>query len=159
MYWFPRLMPPTAVTSRSTSTHLLAASVPGNGPDSGGPAGRPSVRRSRARSTSDNRDGTVLIRHPPMLRCTVVASIQRVTFRPARAGLSQNCCGPTVMFPLGGTVRSTSTASGQLTVSGSTAGVSRGPGGGLVRGSRSAGAHRLGRHDQRGKGGPMAVLG
>ena len=101
MYWFPRLMPPTAVTSRSTSTHLLAASVPGNGPDSGGPAGRPSVRRSRARSTSDNRDGTVLIRHPPMLRCTVVASIQRVTFRPGAGRAEPELLRPDGHVPAG----------------------------------------------------------
>ena len=68
-----------------------------------------------------------MIRHPPMERWQVVVFIQRVTFCPARAGLSQNCCGPTVMFPLGGTIRSTSTASGQLTASGTAAGASAGP--------------------------------
>src|SRR5215470_2901324 len=105
---FSRLIPPMPLTSRSTSTHLLAASTPGDGPAGGGPAGRASVRRSRARSTSDNREGTVLIRHPPMLRWQVVASIHNVTFCPARAGLSQNCCPPTHKFPDGGATRSTS---------------------------------------------------
>ena len=130
---FSNVIPPMPLTSRSTSTHRLAASAPGEGPAGGGPAGRPSARRSRARSTSDSRDGTVLTHHPPMLRCTVVASIQRVTFCPARAVPSQNCCGPTVMFPLDGTTRSTSTASGQLTGSGAAA-ASSAAGAGLVSG-------------------------
>src|SRR5262249_59501149 len=78
---------------------------------------------------------------PPMLRCTVVVSIHKVTVCPARAVPSQNCCGPTVMFPLGGTTRSTSTASGQLTGSAAAA-VSPGDDDGLAMGSRSAGAHK-----------------
>ena len=104
--------------------------------------GRPSVRRSRARSTSDSRDGTVLIRHPPTLTWQVAVSIHRVTFCPERAVPSQNCCGPTVMFPDGGTMRSTSTASGQLAGSAAAA-ASSGAADGLARGSRSAGAHKL----------------
>ena len=135
-------MPPVPLTSRSTSTHRLAARTPGDGPAGGGPAGRPPARRSLARSTSVSRDGTVLIRHPPMLRWQVAASIQNVTCCPARAGPSQNCCGPTVMLPLGGTTRSTSIASGQL--AGSEAAVApSGTGDGLASGSRSAGAHKL----------------
>ena len=82
-------------------------------PAGGGPAGRAPLWRSLARSTADSRDGTVLIRHPPMLRCTVVVSIQKLTCWPVLLVPSQNCCGPTVMFPDGGTTRSTSTASGQ----------------------------------------------
>ena len=136
----PSVIPPMAVTSRSTSTHLLAASAPGDGPAGGGPAGRAPARRSRARSTADSRDGTVLIRHPPVLRCTVAVSIQKVTCCPARAVPSQNCCGPTVMFPDAGTTRSTSIASGQLTGS-AAAGASADPGAGQEMGSRSAGAH------------------
>ena len=138
--WLPSVIPPVAVTSRSTSTHLLAASAPGAGPAGGGPAGRAPDRRSRARSTPVSRDGTVLIRHPPMLRCTVAVSIQNLTCCPARAGPSQNCCGPTVMFPDAGTTRSTSIASGQLTGSAG-AGVSADPGAGQEMGCRSAGAH------------------
>jgi hypothetical protein len=138
---FSRVTPPMPLTSRSTSTHRLAARAPGDGPAGGGPAGRASARRSRARSTSVSREGTVLTRHPPMLRCTVVVSIQRVTCCPARAGLSQNCWPLTHMFPDGGTTRSTSTASGQLAGSAAAA-VSSAAGGVVVRGSRSAGAHR-----------------
>jgi hypothetical protein len=44
----------------------------------------------------------------------VVVSIQKLTICPARGGPSQNCCGPIIMFPDGGTTRSVSTASGQL---------------------------------------------
>src|SRR5204863_5840374 len=128
------------LTSRSTSTHLLAASTPGDGPAGGGPEGRAPARRSRARSTSVSRDGTVLIRHPPTLRWQVAVSIHRVTFCPARAGLSQNCCPPTHKFPDGGTTRPTSTASGQLAGSAAVA-VPAGAAGGPVTGSRSAGAH------------------
>ena len=42
--------------------------------------------RSRARSTADSRDGTVLIRHPAMLRCTVVVSIQNADLLAGPAG-------------------------------------------------------------------------
>ncbi len=83
--WLPSVMIPAELTSRSTSTHLVAARAPGNGPDGGGPAGRAPARRSLARSTSVSREGTVLIRHPPVLRCTVAVSIQKVTVCPARA--------------------------------------------------------------------------
>jgi hypothetical protein len=138
----PKVTPPMPLTSRSTSTHRLEASTPGDGPAGGGPAGRPSARRSRARSTSDRRDGTVLIRHPPTLRWQVAVSIHKVTFCPARAVPGQNCCGPTVMFPDGGTTRSTSTASGQLAGSAAATALS-GAGGGLVSSSRSAGARKL----------------
>jgi hypothetical protein len=54
-----------------------------------------------------------LIRHPTMLRCTVVVSIQNLTAWPVLLAPSQNCCGPTVMFPDGGTTRSISIASGR----------------------------------------------
>src|SRR5260370_37396287 len=74
--------------------------------------------------------------------CTVVVSIQNVTCWPVLLVPSQNCCGPTVMFPDGGTTRSTSIASGQPAGS-TTAGISACPGGGLVTGARSAGAHKL----------------
>jgi hypothetical protein len=92
MTWLPTVMIPAELTSRSTSTQLVAARAPGNGPDGGGPAGRAPARRSLARSTSDMREGTVLTRHPPMLTCTVVVSIHRLTVCPARAVPSQNCC-------------------------------------------------------------------
>ena len=84
MTWLPRLMIPAALTSRCTSTQLLAASGPGAGPAGGGPAGRAPALRSQARSTADSRDGTVLIRHPAMLSCTVVVSIQNLTVWPVR---------------------------------------------------------------------------
>jgi hypothetical protein len=87
-------MIPAALTSRCTSTQLFAASGPGAGPAGAGPAGRAPALRSRARSTEDRREGTVLIRHPPMLRCTVVVSIQKLTVWPVRLVPSQNCCGP-----------------------------------------------------------------
>jgi hypothetical protein len=69
-------------TSRWTSTQLVAAIAPGAFPAGGGPAGSAPFWRSRARSTADSRDGTVLIRHPVMLRCTVVVSIQNLTVWP-----------------------------------------------------------------------------
>ncbi len=116
----PKVMIPAALTSRSTSTQLVAARAPGAGPAGGGPAGRAPAWRSRARSTLDSREGTVLIRHPAMLRCTVVVSIQNLTCCPVLLVPSQNCCGPTVMFPEAGTTRSISTASGQLSGSGTT---------------------------------------
>jgi hypothetical protein len=83
-----------------------------------------------ARSASDKRDGTVLTRHPPTLRCTLVVSIHKVTVCPAQAELSQNCCPPTHRFPLGGTTRSTSTASGQLAGFAAVAALSDAGGGG-----------------------------
>ena len=48
------------------------------------------MRRSRARSVADSRDGTVLIRHPPTHRWQVAVSIQNLTRCPARAVPSQN---------------------------------------------------------------------
>jgi hypothetical protein len=75
--------------------------APGAFSAGGGPAGRAPCWRSRARSTADSREGTVLIRQPPMLRCTVVVSIQNLTVWPVLLVPSQNCCGPTVMFPAG----------------------------------------------------------
>jgi hypothetical protein len=66
-------------------------------------------------SMADSRDGTVLIRHPSMLRCTVIVSIQNLTCCPVRPGPSQNCRGPMAKFPDGGTTRSISTASGHCT--------------------------------------------
>src|SRR5215475_5456275 len=83
---FSRVTPPMPLTSRSTSTHLLAARAPGDGPAGGGPAGRASARRNPAKSASERREGTVLIRHPPTLKCTVVVSIHRVTCLPGAGG-------------------------------------------------------------------------
>src|SRR5258707_11281836 len=142
MTWLPRVMMPTALTSRSTSTQLVAARGPGAGPAGGGPAGRTPELRSLARSTADSREGTVLIRHPAMLMCTVVVSIQKLTVWPVLLVPSQNCCGPTVMFPDGGTTRSISMASGQPAGCW-TAGTVSPIAGGLVTGARSAGAPRL----------------
>src|SRR6266851_1825128 len=142
MTWLPRVMMPAALTSRSTSTQLVAARGPGAGPAGGGPAGRTPELRSLARSTADSREGTVLIRHPAMLMCTVVVSIQKLTVWPVLLVPSQNCCGPIVMFPDAGTTRSTSTASGQLAGS-DAARACRAPDAGVVTGSRSAGAHTL----------------
>jgi hypothetical protein len=84
------------LTSRCTSTQLVAASGPGAGPAGGGPAGRAPALRSRARSTEDRRGGTVLIRDPPMLRCTAVVSVQKLTVWAVRLVPGQNCCGPLV---------------------------------------------------------------
>ena len=105
MTLLPRVMIPAALTSRSTSTQLVAARAPGAGPAGGGPAGRAPAPRSRARSTADSRKGTVLIRHPAMLRWTVVVSIQKATCCPVLPVPSQICCGPTVMFQLGAAER------------------------------------------------------
>ena len=116
MTWLPRVMIPAELTSRWTSTQLVAARTPGAGPAGGGPAGRAPFWRRRARSTADSRDGTVLIRHPAMLMCTLVVSIQNLTVWPILLVPSQNCCEPTVMFPDGGTTRSISMASGQSLV-------------------------------------------
>ena len=85
MTCWPREMIPAELTSRCTSTQMVAASAPGAFPAGGGPAGRAPLWRSRARSTAESREGTVLIRHPPMLRCTVVVSIQNLTCWPAWA--------------------------------------------------------------------------
>jgi hypothetical protein len=71
-----------------------------------------------------------------------VVSIHKVTVCPARAELSQNCCPPTHRFPLGGTTRSTSTASGQLPGFAAVATLSD-EGGGPVMDCRSAGAPQL----------------
>lgn len=127
MTWLPRVMSPAALTSRCTSTQLVAARAPGAGPAGGGPAGRAPELRSRARPTVDSRDGTVLIRHPLMLRCTLVVSIQKLTVWPVLPVPNQNCCGPIVIFPEAGTIRSISMASGQLTGS-ATTGAAAGPG-------------------------------
>jgi hypothetical protein len=108
-------MMPEELTSRWTSTQLVAASTPGAGPAGGGPAGRAPACRSRAMSTTDSRDGTVLIRHPSTVRCTVTVSIQNLTCCPVRPGPSQNCCEPMLMFPDAGTTRSISIASGHRT--------------------------------------------
>ena len=85
MAWLPRVMIPEALTSRWTSTQLVAARAPGAGAAGGGPAGRAPACRSRAMSTADSRDGTVLIRHPSMVRCTVVVSIQNADLLPGPA--------------------------------------------------------------------------
>src|SRR4051794_19641849 len=69
------------------------------------------LRRSRARSMLDSRDGTVFRCCPARLTCAVVVSIHRVTGCPARCGPSQNCCPATCRLPEAGTTRSTSTAS------------------------------------------------
>ena len=80
-----------------------------------------------------------------MLMCTVVVSIQKLTpCGRCRLVPSQNCCGPTVMFPEAGTVRSISMASGQLTDR--TAGSAAGPGTAAVTGSRSPEPTAPGRH-------------
>jgi hypothetical protein len=81
---------------RSTSTAVVVAKRPGQRRAGGAPAGRASALRSRARSTADKRDDTVLIRDPSIDRCTVVVSIHKVTVWPTRCSPSQNCCGPTV---------------------------------------------------------------
>ena len=65
---------------------------------------------SRDRSVTPSRDGSVLIRAPSSSTCRLIASAQRVTCRPDRAGPSQTCCPPICKFPEGGTTRSTSTA-------------------------------------------------
>src|SRR5258708_28133693 len=135
-------MIPAALTSRWTSTQLGAARAPGAGPAGGGPAGRAPELRSLARSTAVSREGTVLIRHPAMLRCTVVVSIQNVTCCPALLVPSQNCCGLTVMFPDGGTTRSISMAPGQSAGSGA-AGTFSPLAGGLPSGPKSARAPQL----------------
>ena len=57
----PSVIPPLALTSRSTSTQLLAASAPGAGPAGGASAGRAPDRRSRARSTADGRHEIVSV--------------------------------------------------------------------------------------------------
>ena len=64
MTWLPRAMIPAALTSRCTSTQLVAARAPGAFPAGGGPARRAPFCRSRARSTAGSREGKVLIRHP-----------------------------------------------------------------------------------------------
>jgi len=61
----------------------------------------------------------------------VVESIHSVTARPASRGPNQGCCPATARFPLGGTTRSSSTASGGPTSSaaaGTTAAVAAGVG-------------------------------
>ena len=140
MTWLPKVIMPEELTSRWTSTQLVAARTPGAGPAGGGPAGEAPACRSRAISTADSRDGTVLIRHPPMDRCTVVVSIQNLTSCPIRLVPSQNCCGPMAMFPDAGTTRSISMASGHCTGSAIT-GRSGVLSAGTLTGSRSAGAH------------------
>ena len=45
----------------------------------GGPAGRPSARRNRAKSTSERREGTVLIHHPPTLRWQLATAAAYLT--------------------------------------------------------------------------------
>jgi hypothetical protein len=56
MTWLPRMMIPAALTSRWTSTQLVAAKAPGALPAGGGPACRAPFWRSRARSTADSRE-------------------------------------------------------------------------------------------------------
>jgi hypothetical protein len=55
MTWLPRVMIPAELTSRWTSTQLVAAKALGACPAGGGPAGRAPLRRSRAWSTADSR--------------------------------------------------------------------------------------------------------
>ena len=102
--WSPRLTRPVALTVRSTS--ITAPSPAGSGD---GPAGRARGGR-RASSVAPSRDGSVLIRAPSSSTCRLIASAQRVTCRPDRAGPSQTCWPPIHKFPDGGTTRSTSTA-------------------------------------------------
>src|SRR5258708_12765815 len=99
MTWLPRVMMPAALTSRSTSTQLVAARGPGAGPAGGGPAGRTPELRSLARSTADSREGTVLIRHPAMLMCTVVVSIQKLPAWPVLLLPTHNCSVPPPHLP------------------------------------------------------------
>lgn len=72
MTWLPRVMIPAVLTSRWTSTQLVAARALGAFPARGGPAGRAPCRPSLAKSTAASRRG--FIRHPEMLRWTVVVS-------------------------------------------------------------------------------------
>ena len=53
MTWLPSVMIPAALTSRCTSTQLLAVSGQGAGPAGAGPAGQTPVLRNLARSTAD----------------------------------------------------------------------------------------------------------
>jgi hypothetical protein len=55
MTWLARVMMPEELTSRWTSTQLVAARGPGAGPAGGGPAGRAPACRSREMSTADSR--------------------------------------------------------------------------------------------------------
>ena len=103
--WSARLIRPVALTVRSTS---ITAPVAGG--QRRGPAGRAPLAAQPGQVSVPSRDGRVLIRAPSSSTCRLVASAQRVTCRPDRAGPSQTCCPPIHKFPDGGTTRSTSTA-------------------------------------------------
>jgi len=98
--------------SRCTSTPLVAASTPGARPAGGGRALRSVAEPGEV--DRDSLDGTVLIRHPPMLMCTVVVSIQKLTLWSAGWCRAGTAAVRSSMFPDRGTTRSTSMAYGQL---------------------------------------------
>ena len=75
----------------------------------GGPAARPPLAASRARSAVDRWERTDLTRAPAMVRWMTSTLAQKVTVIPERVVPSQNCLPRTSMFPLGGTTRSNST--------------------------------------------------
>ena len=98
---------PVRLTTRSTSI-----ASPCSGPGYRRRArGDRAVGPQPARSATLSWDRTVLTREAARLRCTTSQSTHTRTVRPAWAGPSHSCCGPSFMFPDGGTTRSSSTAS------------------------------------------------